>query len=92
LLAQKQILALPKLIVKEHSASNQVLKDLFSNAGLWESEDFVFLDPCSCLLACRQTGISRFLYLPIWEDYSKKDNENVPNHPLDQTSRTDRKA
>jgi hypothetical protein len=68
---QKQNLAPPKLIVKEDSASNQVLKNLFSNAGLWESEDSVSLDPRSCPPACGLTGISRFLYLPIWEDYSK---------------------
>ena len=68
-----------------------MLKNLFSNVGQWESEDSVSLDPCSCHPACRPTGISRFLYLPIWEDYSKKDDEKAPN-PLDQTSRTGRKS
>jgi hypothetical protein len=91
LLEQKQILALPNLIIRDYSASNQVLKNLFSNAGLWESEDFVSLDPCFCPPACHPAGISRFLYLPIWEDYSKKDNENVPS-ALDQTLRTGRKS
>ncbi len=80
MLEQKQILALSKLIIKD-SASGQVLKDLFSDAGLWETEDFVSLDPCSCPHVCRPTGISRFFYLPIWEDYSKKDNKNVPEPP-----------
>jgi hypothetical protein len=91
LLEQKQILALPKLIMKEDSASNQELKNFFSNAGLWESEDLVSLDPCSCPPACRPTGISKFLYLPKWEDYYKNGNENVPN-PLDQTSRKGKKS
>jgi hypothetical protein len=91
LLEQKQILALPKLTMKEDSASNQVLKNVFKNAGLWESEDFISLDPCSCPPVCRPKGINRFLYLPIWEDYFKKENKNLPN-PLDQASRTGKKS
>jgi hypothetical protein len=58
---------------------------VFKKNDLWESEDFVSLDPCSCPPTCPPKGASRLFNLPTWNNYQKKkeeeEEEKVKNHP-----------
>jgi len=78
LLNQQKVLSLPKFTAKGASVSKQVVTNfinVFRDGDLWESEDFVSLDPRSSPPDRYPEGVGRLLSLLTWDDYKKEDAE-----------------
>jgi len=84
LLDQRQVLSMPKYTPKGPKAAMSEFNSFFRDQGLLEREDFVSLDPCSCLPVCPPRGVGWLLNLPSLKEYNKGEDKIVEGFDEDE--------